>query len=77
MEAQVSPCRLSCPQKSFSARGRTPDSVLVIFEVITEGLPPDKPQDNLIDSFIQIEDKRHHLDQPEVLAMVALLIVVC
>ena len=51
--------------------------MLVIFEVIAEGLPPDKPQDNLIDQLIQIEDERHRLDQPEVLAMVALLIVVC
>jgi hypothetical protein len=62
---------------SFSTRGRAPDSVPVIFEVIAEGLPPDKPQDNLIDQLIQIEDKRPRLDQPEVLAMVALLIVVC
>jgi hypothetical protein len=65
------------PSEVVLCPGRTPDSVLVIFEVITEALPPDKPQDNLIDLFIQLEDKRHHLDQPEVLAMVALLIVVC
>jgi len=50
--------------------------VLVIFGVITEALPPDKPQDNLIDQLIQSEDKRHRLDQPEVLAMVTLLVMI-
>jgi cytochrome P450 len=62
---------------SFSARGRAPDGVLTIFEVIAEGLPPDKPQDDLINQLIQIEDERDRLDQSELIAMVALLIVVC
>ena len=48
-----------------------------IFEVIAEGLPPDKPQDDLINQLIQIEDEREHLDQFEMIAMVALLMVVC
>ena len=76
-EAQVSPCRLSCRQKSFSARGHAPDGGLAIFEVIAEGLPPDKLQDYLINQLIQIEDERDRLDQSELIAMVALLIVVC
>ena len=75
-EAQVSPCRLSCRQKSFSAWGR-PGGVPAIFEVIAEGLPPDKPQDDLINQLIQIEDERDRLDQFEIIALVALLIVVC
>ena len=65
---------------SFSARGRAPDGVLTIFEVIAEGLPPGSPpdkQDHLINQLIQIEDEREHLDQFEMIAMVALLIVVC
>ena len=62
---------------SFSARGRAPDGVLTIFEVVVEGLPPDKPQDDLINQLIQIEDERDRLDQSELIAMVALLIVVC
>jgi hypothetical protein len=37
------------PSEVVLCPGRTPDSVLMIFEVIAEGLPPDKPQDNLID----------------------------
>jgi hypothetical protein len=51
--------------------------VLVIFEVMAEGLPPDKLQDNLIDQLIQIEYKRHRLDQSEMLPVVALLVMVC
>lgn len=62
---------------SFSAWGRAPDGVLAIFEVIAEGLPSDKPQDDLINQLIQIEDERDRLDQSEMIAMVALLIVVC
>jgi len=54
-----------------------PDGVLRIFEVIVEGLPPDKPQDDLINQLMQIEDERDRLDQSEMIAMVALLIVVC
>jgi cytochrome P450 len=54
-----------------------PDGVLRIFEVIAEGLPPDKPQDDLINQLMQIEDERDRLDQSEMIAMVALLIVVC
>jgi cytochrome P450 len=50
--------------------------VLAIFEVIAEGLPPDKPQDDLINQLIQIEDERDRLDQSEMIAIVALLIVV-
>ena len=72
--------RLSCRQKSFSARGRAPDGVLVICEGVKasqEGLPPEKPQDNLFNQLIQSEDERDRLDQSEMLAMVALLIVVC
>jgi len=30
----------------------------------------------LFNHFVQIEDKRHRLDQPEMLAMVALLVMV-
>ena len=54
-----------------------PDGVLRIFEVIAKGLPPDKPQDDLINQLMQIEDERDRLDQFEMIAMVALLIVVC
>jgi hypothetical protein len=36
------------PSEVVLCPGRTPESVLMI-EVIAEGLPPDKPQDNLID----------------------------
>ena len=62
---------------SFSARGRAPDGVLTIFEVIAEGLPPDKPQDDLINQLIQIENERERLDQSEMIATVVLLIVLC
>jgi uncharacterized protein YjeT (DUF2065 family) len=51
-----------------------------IFVVIAEGLPPGLPpdkQDHLINQLIQIEDEREHLDQFEMVAMVALLMVVC
>ena len=66
--------RLSCRQKSFSARA--PDGVLVIFEVMAEGLPPDKPQDDLFNQLIQIEDERDRFAQAEILAMVASLVMV-
>jgi hypothetical protein len=58
-------------------RGCAPDGVLATFEVIAEGLPSDKPQDDLINQLIQIEDERDRLDQFEMIALVALLIVVC
>jgi hypothetical protein len=50
--------------------------VLVICEGIAEGLPPDKPQDDLFNQLIQIEDERHRLDQSKTIAVVALLVMV-
>ncbi len=41
-----------------SLLGRAPDGVLAIFEVFAEGLPPDKPQDDLVNQLIQIEGER-------------------
>ena len=65
------------PSEVVLCSGGAPDGVPAIFDVIAEGLPPDKPQDDLINQLIQIEDERDRLDQSELIAMVALLIVVC
>lgn len=65
------------PSEVVLCLGARPGGVPAIFEVIAEGLPPDKPQDDLINQLIQIEDERDRLDQFEMIAMVALLIVVC
>jgi hypothetical protein len=48
----------------------------MICEGIAEGLPTDKPQGNPIDQLIQSEHKRHRLDRSEMLAMVALLVMI-
>ena len=69
------------PSEAVLCSGARPGGVPAILEVISKGLPPglppDKPQDHLINQLIQIEDERKHLDQFEMIAMVALLIVVC
>ena len=65
------------PSEVVLCLGSRPGSVPAIFEVIAEGLPPDKPQDDLINQLMQIEDERDRLDQSAMIAMVALLMVVC